>query len=274
MVFFAICVSSVACNKPVASETITLTKVIILSEQTITPEINNYLEITHTSIPTASQTAQSTSTLNPSTTTTPTTIPSATASLTPTDTVTPSISPTYAILRGKVLQQANCRYGPGAGYLYKYRLYPGNNIEIIGRNETGTWIVIQAIGGTNPCWVKASLLEIKGDVMNLRPASLPLPQSPFYGPLTGVSAQRNNGEVTISWHPLNLRAGDDSLQYPYLVEAWLCQDEELVFTPVGSWETFVTVKDEAGCAEPSHARVYGVEKHGYTNWVDVAWPAP
>jgi hypothetical protein len=128
--------------------------------------------------------------------------------------------------------------------------------------------------GTNPCWVKASLLEIKGDVMNLEPASLPLPQSPFYGPLTGVTAQRKGGEVTISWHPLILKAGDDSLQFPYLVEAWLCQDEEQVFTPVGSWETLVTVMDESGCAEPSHARVYGVEKHGYTNWVEVAWPAP
>jgi hypothetical protein len=110
--------------------------------------------------------------------------------------------------------------------------------------------------------------------MSLAQASLPLPQSPYYGPLTGVSAQRNGDSVVISWHPLNLRAGDDSLQYPYLVEAWLCKDGQLTFTPIGSWEAMVTVKDESGCSEPSHARVYGVEKHGYTAWVEVPWPLP
>jgi hypothetical protein len=173
-----------------------------------------------------------------------------------------------------VLEQSNCRYGPGAAYLYKYGLYPGNNIEIIGRNDPGTWIVIQAIGGANPCWVKASLLEIKGDVMAVAPMELPLPMSPYYGPLTGVAARRKGDTVTISWDSLVLRAGDDSLQYPYLVEAWLCQGGQLTFTPIGSWETSVTVTDEPGCPQPSHARVYGVEKHGYTLWREVPWPPP
>jgi len=152
-------------------------------------------------------------------------------------------------------------------------LYAGFNIEVIGRNDPGTWVVIQAIGGTNPCWVKASLLNIHGEVMSLAPAALPLPESPYYGPLTGVSAVRNGNSVIISWDTLNLRAGDDSLQYPYLIEAWLCQSGQLTFTPIGSWETIVTVQDETGCSEASHARVYGVEKHGYTAWVTVPWPA-
>jgi hypothetical protein len=208
----------------------------------------------------------------------PTTTPTRTSTLSPTqtqsDTATPSITPTYAILRGTVLEQANCRYGPGAAYLYKYGLYPGYNLEIIGRNEKGTWVVIRAIGGTNPCWVKASLLDIHGDVMSLAPASLPLPQSPYYGPLTGVSAVRDGSMVIISWNSLQLRAGDDSLQYPYLVEAWLCQDGQVSFFPIGSWDTILTVQDDPGCDEASHARVYGVEKHGYTAWVNVPWPKP
>jgi hypothetical protein len=152
-------------------------------------------------------------------------------------------------------------------------LYAGFNIEVIGRNDPGTWVVIQAIGGTNPCWVKASLLNIHGEVMSLAPAALPLPESPYYGPLTGVSAVRNGNSVIISWDTLNLRAGDDSLQYPYLIEAWLCQAGQLTFTPISSWETIVTVQDEIGCSGASHARVYGVEKHGYTAWVTVPWPA-
>jgi hypothetical protein len=201
---------------------------------------------------------------------TPTLTPTGTPSLTPT--FPPTASATYAILRATVLEQANCRYGPGAAYLYKYGLFEGFNIEVIGRNERGTWVVIQGIGGTNPCWVKASLLDIHGDVVSLAPATLPLPESPYYGPLTGVSAVRNGDSVIISWDPLNLRAGDDSLQYPYLIEAWLCQDGQLTFTPIGSWETIVTVQDETGCSAASHARVYGVEKHGYTAWVTVPWP--
>lgn len=203
---------------------------------------------------------------------TPTLPPTNTPSPVPTQTPPPTVTPTYAILRATVLEQANCRYGPGAAYLYKYGLYPGFNIEVIGRNEVATWVVIQAIGGTNPCWVKASLLDIHGEVISLAPASLPLPESPYYGPLTDVSAVRKGDSVIISWDPLNLRAGDDSLQYPYLIEAWLCQDGQLTFTPTGSWETIVTVQDETGCSEASHARVYGVEKHGYTAWITVPWP--
>jgi hypothetical protein len=204
----------------------------------------------------------------------PTLLPTISPSQTPTQNTTPTSTPTYAILRGTVLEQANCRYGPGAAYLYKYGLYSGNNLEIIGRNETGTWIIVQAIGGKNPCWIKASLMDIHGDVMILAPASMPLPQSPYYGPVTGIASVRNGNTVIISWNPISLRAGDDSLQYPYLIEAWLCHDGMLTFNAIGSWETIVTVTDEPGCSNPSHARVYGVEKHGYTTWVTVPWIQP
>ena len=167
---------------------------------------------------------------------------------------------------------SNCRYGPGAPYLYKYALIEGSNLDIIGRNDRGTWILVQAIGGNNPCWVKASLLDIRGDVMAVAPTYIPLPQSPYYGPPARYSAVRVGEEVTVMWSPIQLRAGDDSGQYPFLIEAWVCQDGELVFTPVGTYETAVIIADETGCEEPSHARLFGVEKHGYTNWVEIPWP--
>jgi hypothetical protein len=203
---------------------------------------------------------------------TPTQTPTETPSPTPTVTSTPTITPTYTILRGKVLQQSNCRYGPGAPYLYKYGLYEGTVLEIIGRNDLGTWVVVQAIGGSNPCWVKASLLQIRGDVMSVAPTYLSLPQSPYYGPVTGVSAARNGNEVTVSWNPVILRAGDDSEQIPYVIEAWVCKDGKLVFTPVGSYATLTTIQDEMGCAEPSHGFLYAAEKHGYTKGVTIPWP--
>ena len=195
----------------------------------------------------------------------------------PTLTPTPSITPTFAILRGKVLpEHANCRYGPGAPYLYKYGLVGGSNLEIIGRNDLGTWLLIQAIGGTNPCWVKGELMEVKGEIMAVEPLPPEVIQawSPYYPPLSAVSAVRENGMVTVLWSPLALRAGDDSEQVPYIVEAWVCQGGKLVFAPVGSYTLAAQVEDEAGCDEPSHGRVIAAEKHGYTWPVEVDWPQP
>ena len=185
----------------------------------------------------------------------------------------PTAVPTYGYLRGKVIvDQANCRYGPGWPYLYKYGVYRDSVLEIIGRNTVGSWVLIRGVGGTNACWVKASLLQIRGDVMTVAPTDTTLPASPYYGPLSGVRAERHGEVVTVSWNPLYLRAGDDSEQTPYVVEAWVCQEEALVFIPYGAYTTQVDIRDEWGCAEPSHARVTAAEKHGYTRFVEVAWP--
>ena len=197
--------------------------------------------------------------------------PSPQPSATPTS--SPTSIPTYLILRGEVLVRANCRYGPGAPYLYKYGLVPGSNLEVIGRNDLGTWILVQAIGGNNPCWVKASLMEVKGEVMQVAPTYIPLPQSPYYGPLTGVGASREGEQVSIFWNAVQLRAGDETAEAPYLVEVWLCQDGQVIFTPLGAYTNGIRVQDGTGCREPSHGRVMLAEKHGYSRWVEIPWPA-
>jgi hypothetical protein len=201
----------------------------------------------------------------------PTGTPQPTGSPLPTATATPE--PVYGFLRGKVIvDQANCRYGPGWPYLYKYGVYRDSVLELIGRNAAGTWVLIRGVGGTNACWVKASLLQIRGDVMTLAPTDTTLPASPYYGPLSGVQAERQGEVVTVSWNPLYLRAGDDSEQTPYVVEAWVCQEGQLVFIPYGAYTTHINIRDEWGCAELSHARVTAAEKHGYTAFVEVTWP--
>ena len=257
-----------ACKAPNLPTSLASNEVIAATQSQISQLTKNAPFQTDTRVPTIPPS----STPSPSATPSPTASPTVTTSPSATQTAKSSVTATYAILRGTVLEQSNCRYGPGAAYLYKYGLYAGNYLEVTGRNDTGSWIVVQAIGGSNPCWLKASLMEIQGDVFSLAPASLPLPQSPYYGPVSGVHAERNGDQVIVSWNPINLKAGDDSLQYPYLVEAWLCHEGALVFNPIGSWETIISVTDEAGCVEASHARVYGVEKHGYTAWVNVPWP--
>lgn len=240
----------------------------------LTTEIATATPVPPTNSPTETSVLP-TPTDTPLPTDTPTLTDTPTNTPTSTPTSTPSITPTYAILRGQVLpERANCRYGPGASYLYKYGLVGGSNLEIIGRTDRGTWILIQAIGGSNPCWVKADLMDIKGEVMAVEsvPPDIVQAWSPYYAPLTNVSATREEDKVTVFWSPLVLRAGDDSEQVPYVVEAWVCQDGEIVFTPVGAYQTAVEITDELGCDEPSYGQVLAAEKHGYTRPVEIPWP--
>jgi hypothetical protein len=261
-VLFLCCIFLTACGLPISSQ----------PAQTATPIPQTALATAALSTPTPQPT--------PTVPSTATALPSSTPTLAPTATDAPTASPipTYVKLRGEVMvEQAVCHYGPGAPYLYKYGVYQGNNLEIIGRIELGTYIKVQAIGGKNPCWVNPEWMKITGDIKDVQPIApddVGLPQSPYYGPLTGVSAQRQDNEVTVSWNPLELRAGDDSLQVPYLIEAWVCQNGQFAFTPFGSYKTTLKIQDEPGCAEPSHARVYAAEKHGYTRLVEIPWPAP
>ena len=208
-----------------------------------------------------------TPTLTPAVTDTPT------PDYSPTPSFTPSLTPTLVVPRGRVNTRAQCRYGPGAAYLYKYGLFEGNTMEIIGRNELGTWAYIQAIGGNNPCWINASLLDVtRGDFWSLPVTYNRLPKSDLYNPPATTSASRAGDEVTIQWSSVWMTEDDDR---GYLIEAWLCQDGQTVFTPIGVKSNVLSIKvtDEPGCFEPSGARVYTAEKHGYTQWRLVPWPA-
>ncbi len=210
----------------------------------------------------------------PTFTLTPEPSPTATLTLSP----TPTITPTYALLRGEVLvEHANCRYGPGAPYLYKYGLVGGSNLEIIGRLDDASWLWVRAIGGDNPCWVKADLMKVSGDLFSLAPVYptlAPLPVSPYYNPPVLRDLTREEELITIRWYGISLRAGDEEFENAplYLVEVWACEQGKIRFTPYGLWEEKITFTDEAGCKEPSYARIYFSEKHGYAGPTEVEIP--
>ena len=266
-VFIALILLLAGCSTPTPSATHPPLLPIVTPSETHPP--------THTPLPTDTPTPTQVPSITPTATVAPTDTPvlPPTDSATPPATSTVTSTPTPIVLLAEVRVQANCRYGPGAMYLYKYGLFAGSNIEVDGRTDKGDWVLIRATGDTEQCWVRTDLLEVWGDVMNLQPTYIPLPQSPSYGPVTGVAAVRDGDQVTITWNLFVFQAGDEPDDYSQLVEAWVCQEGELVFTPVGTFDNFVTLTDEAGCTEPSHARVYGVEKHGYTSPVEVPWPA-
>lgn len=233
---------------------------------------------TATPLPTNTPIPTNTETPPPSATAThtlpPTSTPSPTA--TPTETETPTITPTYAPLRGKInVDKVSCRYGPGAMYLYLYGLVKGANQDIIGRNDDASWLLTQARGDDTSCWVKADLMDLNGDPLTapvIHPDDYHLPQSPYYGPLTNVTARRNGSEVIVSWSPLLLRAGDDSLQTPYVLQVWVCRNGQPIFESLGTHDTTIQVIDEGGCGTPSRGRITAAEKHGYTKFVEIPWP--
>lgn len=232
---------------------------------------------TSTATPTLTPTA--TATLTPTFTPTPTETPTPTRTPTPSITPTPTITPTYAVLRGKVVLDVpggrlSCRFGPGVMYLFKFSVADTTILEIIGRMELSDWILVQAVGGNNPCWVNGNYMEVRGDINAVEPVDphKVLAWSPYYLALDSVSAERNGDVVTVFWSPLILRAGDSSEYVPYVVEAWTCVDGEIAFTPIGSYSTAAEVIDEPGCDEPSYVRVLAAEKHGYTQWRVVPWP--
>ncbi|HLA82686.1 MAG TPA: hypothetical protein VJP78_13895 [Thermoleophilia bacterium] len=218
--------------------------------------------------PTSSATPAPTDTTAPSNT--PTLAGTPTITLTPSRTPTVTPTPTYAPIAAHVREQANCRYGPGAAYLYEWGLYPGDRVDILGRNDLGTWVYVDPWTYVDRCWVKTDLLDVRGDVFEAPPTYTRLPFSELYGPPQRVSASRQGDEVTIAWEPVYMTEDD---YRGYLIEAWLCQGGQLLFTPVRSDETIVVLIDEAGCSQPSGGRLYTAEKHGYTRWVLIPWPA-
>jgi hypothetical protein len=168
-----------------------------------------------------------------------------------------------------------CRVGPGPDYLYKFTFGDTARIDILGRMEYSHWILVRAAGGTNRCWVNSNFVEFEGGLAALGKLDphLVLPWSYIYtNGLSGVSASRSGGRVTVRWNAIQLNAGDDSEQTPYIVEAWVCLGGQPVFVELGTYANSLDVEDEGGCGIKSHARVSAAEKHGYTPFVEIAWP--
>lgn len=207
-----------------------------------------------------------------------------TETITPTVTVTPTIelsptitfTPTFAFPTVKVNKQAHCRYGPSVAYLHAADLYPGDTGSVRGRYIYSNWLYIKLDKLNYLCWVAPSIVDVSGDVSTVAYKDLNLQSigSNQYGPPGGVTAVRDGSQVTISWNQVHMTKDKDR---GYLLELFVCQDT------IYKWwtdsypdqeSTSYTVKDEAGCAQPSSGKLYTVEKHGFSEPAIIPWPAP
>ncbi len=259
---------------PTAADTLSATiPPTLTAEDTLTPSI------TPSITPTFTET--STFTVTPTFTITPT------FSRTPTITRTPSITPTpLPPVAAVIVEKASCNYGPGGAYQPISVWNETSWMWVIGRIQDGSWLFIRElyIKTPNPCWIKTSLVRFNdgGDVNShnipvLDPDNiLPYPRN-LYPPPTGVEARRFGDKVVIDWNAVWMTEDD---YRGYLIEAWVCQGGQLVFKPFNyltsvkqnSGTLYYQYIDETGCSEPSHARIYTSEKHGYTWYVNIPWP--
>jgi hypothetical protein len=228
-------------------------------------------------------TKTSTPTDTPTFTPTPTDMPTPTSTFTPTETPTPTITPsltitptpTFAFPSVVVNKQAHCRYGPSQAYLHAADLYAGDTGSVHGRYPNSTWLLIKFDKLTYSCWVAPSVVDVKGDIKTVRYTEPRLPgPSVLYGEPQRVAASRQGDQVTVTWSVVDMTLDDDR---GYMLDVWVCQNGELLWWPVGlsdKYQTSYTFTDQAGCAWTSGGKLAAVEKHGYTTWVTIPWPAP
>lgn len=201
-----------------------------------------------------------------------------TRTLTPTVIFTPTITatPTFAFPTATVNKQAHCRYGPSVAYLHAADLYPGDVGTVRGRFIYSNWLYIKFDKLDYFCWVAPSIVDVVGDISTVAYEDLNLQSigSNQYGPPAGVTAVRDGNHVTISWKQVKMTKDKDR---GYLLELFVCQDTIFKWwtdSYPDQYSTSYTVKDEAGCAQPSSGKLYTVEKHGFSEPAIIPWPAP
>ena len=102
-----------------------------------------------------------------------------------------------------LLQNANCRKGPGTGYNLVTSLTKGDQVLVTGRIQESTWWQVQLPDNKNLCWISASLLDVPFDPA-LVPvvAFAPLPDAPgaFQAAKLTCSANLKDYLVDLSWN--------------------------------------------------------------------------
>jgi hypothetical protein len=214
----------------------------------------------------------------PTITFTPTATLTPTLTFTPTETLTPTVSatPTFAFPTVTVNKQAHCRYGPSVAYLHAADLYAGDVGTVRGRFLYSRWLYVKFDKLNYFCWVAPSVVDVVGDISSIAYKELNLQSigSNMYGSPTGVTAVRDGDRVTISWNQVRMTDDDDR---GYLLELFVCQDGAFLWwtdSYPNQFTTTYSVRDEAGCSQPSSGKLYTVEKHGFSEAVNIPWPKP
>jgi hypothetical protein len=70
---------------------------------------------------------------------------------------------------------ANCRAGPSTAHNEWGYALDGDVVEVVGRNEDGTWLNVLNPHGAGKCWLAIFALDVPFDVNGLPAVSYPTP---------------------------------------------------------------------------------------------------
>ncbi len=222
------------------------------------------------------KTATSTATFTFTYTLTPTFTFTSTPTLTSTVTFTPTItpSPTFDLPKVTVNKAlAACLYGPAESYLWKFDLAQGDKGFVGGRAPVGNWLYAKFDRWSDYCWVSPYVVDVEGDVNRVTVQQVRLPiTNALYAAPKNVEAVRDGDQVTVTWDEVYMTQDDDR---GYFLDVWVCQDGNYIWMPTAlpdQYHVSATFIDQPGCSQPSGGKLYTVEKHGYTDPVDIPWP--
>jgi hypothetical protein len=89
--------------------------------------------------------------------------------LPPTSGPTGTITPTYSVPILRVLEQTNCRTGPGQDYEVVYTYLSWKELEIVGAYpQENYWLVKSPESPTGECWLWGGYVEVKGSYWVVR----------------------------------------------------------------------------------------------------------
>ena len=220
-----------------------------------------------TSTPLPTKTSSVTATLE--STNTPTITKTPTSTLTPTITLTPSPSetPTPQPLTATATGNANCRWGPGTAYNGKSTFDEGQTAVVEARDYTSRWVYIQPPNFKQHCWVSISTVELSGDIKQVGAMGANLPSNSDVPIPSGVSAERNGNNVTVSWNPV-----PDAPEVGYLLEVIVCQNGYSINAAYSTENTSITIADEQDCSGNSQGTLRSSNKLGYSAPATIPWP--
>ncbi|MGQ9626459.1 MAG: SH3 domain-containing protein [Anaerolineae bacterium] len=147
-----------------------------------TPKPSPSPKATDTPQPTKAPSATPSMTLLPAQTHTPTGTPTKTSTPTPTPTPIPIIAVASTTLR--------VRGGPGTEYETLDKLAEGDKVEILGRNESGDWLLVRLEEGDEG-WISAAFVEASVNITEEVPLApkIPAPPSPTPAPTAQETAK-------------------------------------------------------------------------------------
>lgn len=119
----------------------------------------------------------------------------------PTPTALPSPTPVPQLPAITFTKNAFCRKGPGTAYFDLTAFEAGKTADIVGRNEQGSWWLVQVPGSEQRCWVADSVGDKTGDLSltPLEPTPV-LPDAPGgFNDSSACSPNLKTREVKLAW---------------------------------------------------------------------------